>query len=156
MTTHPRSLTASVGRGVVAGLAGSIVMSAFQKFIEMPITGREDSYAPASLAEKLLPVHPKSPQARKRLNWVAHFAIGAMWGAGYGVAAYAGLRGLRAVAAVFGTLYTGDVLFNTAIGLAQPKSWSRQDWAVDLTDKLVLTQATGAVFDRMLERASAS
>lgn len=129
-------------------------MSAFQKFIEMPITGRKASYAPASLAEKLLPIHPKSAQARKRLNWVVHSGIGAMWGAGYGIAAYAGLRGLRAVAAVFGTLYTGDVLFNTAIGLAQPKSWSGQDWAVDLTDKFILTQATGAVFDHVLGRAN--
>lgn len=130
-------------------------MSAFQEFIEMPISGRDASYAPARLAEKLLPIHPKSAQARTRLNWVTHFGIGAIWGAGYGIAAYAGLRGLRAVAAVFGTFYTGDVLFNTAIGLAQPKSWSGQDWAVDLTDKFVLAHATGTVFDHVLGRAEA-
>jgi hypothetical protein len=38
-----------LGRGVVAGVAGTVVMTAFQKFVEMPITGREDSYAPAEL-----------------------------------------------------------------------------------------------------------
>ncbi len=36
-----------LGRGAVAGVAGTVVMTAFQKFGEMPITGRSDSYAPA-------------------------------------------------------------------------------------------------------------
>lgn len=30
----------SIGRGVVAGVAGTAVMTALQKFVEMPITGR--------------------------------------------------------------------------------------------------------------------
>lgn len=79
-----------LGRGVLAGLAGTVGMTAFQKLVEMPITGRADSYAPAAFAEKVLRVHPQDDAARKRLNLVTHLALGTMWGAAYGVAARAG------------------------------------------------------------------
>jgi hypothetical protein len=140
---------ATVGRGVVAGVAGTAVMTAFQKFIEMPITGREESYAPANFAAKILPIEPKDVQERQRLNWVTHFALGAMWGTAFGLAGRAGLHGQKAVAAVFATVYTGDVLLNTALGLYQPSSWSGRDVAIDVIDKLVQAEATGAIFDRM-------
>lgn len=137
-------------RGVLAGLAGTVVMTIFQKFIEMPLTGREDSYAPANFAEKVLPIHPQTHEGRWRLNYATHFALGTMWGAAYGVAANAGLRGQRAVAAVFAVVYTGDVLLNTALGLYHPSRWSFQDTAIDVAGKLVQAEATGAIFDRFL------
>jgi len=143
-----------IGRGVLAGFAGTAVMTAFQKAVEMPLTGREDSYAPADFAQKVLPVQPSSPAGRKRLNYVTHFALGAMWGSAYGVAAHAGLRGPKAVAAVFGTVYSFDVGLNTALGLYRPASWSAQDIAIDVGEKLIQAAATGAVFDRWLDPVS--
>jgi hypothetical protein len=148
MSQHEPS-QATVGRGVVAGVAGTAVMTAFQKFIEMPITGREESYAPANFAAKMLPIEPKDQQERQRLNWATHFALGAMWGTAFGLAGRAGLHGQKAVATVFATVYTGDVLLNTALGLYQPSSWSGRDVAIDVIDKLVQAEATGAIFDRM-------
>ena len=145
-TTSP-SVLESVSRGMVAGVAGTVVMSAFQKFVEMPITKRGDSYAPADFAEKILPVHPKTEQGRKRLNWVTHFALGKMWGTAYGLTAHAGLRGPKAIALVFATVYTGDVLLNKALGLYKLSTWSKQDWTVDLIDKLVQAAATGVLYD---------
>jgi len=146
----------TIGRGVLAGLGGSVVMTAFQKLIEMPLTGREDSYGPATLAQKLLPVHPKDDRARTRLNYAAHFALGAMWGAAYGVAAHAGLRGPRAVTATFGAIYASDLVTITALGLAKPWTWSRQDVAVDVVDKFVHVAATGVLFDHTIGRDNAS
>jgi hypothetical protein len=131
-------------------------MTAFQKFVEMPLTGRKDSYAPADFAQKVLPIHPTSDRGRNRLNYATHMALGSMWGTAYGVAAHAGLRGQRAVAAVFATVYTGDVVLNTALGLYQPTIWSAQDWAVDIIDKLVQAEATGAIFDHVVGGSSAS
>jgi len=74
-----------------------------------------------------------------------------MWGSAFGLAAHAGLHGKRAVAVVFGTVYTADVILNTALGLYQPSAWTRQDWAIDVGEKLVQAAATGAVFDRILD-----
>ncbi len=142
-------LSRNLARGVLAGLAGTAVMTVFQKLVEMPITGRADSYAPADFAAKVLPPQPGG--RRDQLNYTTHFALGTMWGAAYGAAAHTGLRGSRAVGAVFATVYTGDVLLNTALGLYQPATWSRQDWTIDIVDKLVQAAATGAIFDRVLD-----
>jgi hypothetical protein len=137
MKAQQPSLAATLGRGVLAGLAGTVVMTAFQELIEMPLTGRGESYAPANTAEKTFGVHREIQEGRKRLNWVTHFALGTVWGAAYGIAAHAGLRGPRAIATTFATVYTGDFLSNTARGLYEPSTWSTQDWAIDLTDKFV-------------------
>jgi len=58
-----------------------------------------------------------------------------------------------AVAATFGAVFPGDVLLNTALGLYHPSQWSRQDLLIDVVDKLVQAQATGAVFDHFLDPA---
>lgn len=149
MSKQP-TMADSIGRGILAGLAGTVGMTLFQKLVEMPITGRPDSYAPADLAEKVLPVRPRTAQERRRLNYATHFALGALWGAAFGVAGRAGLRGQRAVATVFAAVYTGDVLLNTALGLYEPTSWSGRDLAIDVINKLVQAEATGVMFDRMM------
>ncbi|WP_219417906.1 hypothetical protein [Pseudonocardia nigra] len=126
-------------------------MTAFQKLVEMPITGRAASYAPAELAERLLPVRPATAGGRRRLNYATHFSLGAMWGAAYGVAALRGLRGQKAANTVFALVYTGDVLFNTALRLYHPTRWSARELAVDVVDKYVQAQATSMLFDRVLD-----
>lgn len=154
MQLHNKPSTAAVlGQGVVAGLVGTVVMTAFQKLVEMPLTRREDSYAPADFAERLLPVHPTPAAGRRWLNNTTHLALGTLWGTAYGTAAAKGLRGQKAANTVFAAVYTGDVLLNTARGLYQPHTWTAKDWAIDLIDKYVQAQATGAAFDRVLDPA---
>jgi hypothetical protein len=152
-STKATGPAAMIGRGVLAGIAGTVVMTTFQKFIEMPLTGREDSYAPADFAERVLPVHPASARGRKQLNYITHFSLGGMWGTAYGIAASAGLRGQKAVNTVFAAVYTGDVLLNTALGLYRPNQWTAREWGIDIAGKYVQAQATGAVFDRLLDPA---
>ena len=135
---------------MLAGLAGTVVMTAFQELVEMPLTGRSESFAPADFAARVTPADPATLKGRRRLNWGTHFALGAMWGAAHGVAAARGLRGQRAVNTVFAVVYVGDVALNTALGLYSPRRWSPRDLVVDVVDKYVQAQATGAVFDRFL------
>ncbi len=140
-------------RGALAGVAGTVLMTAFQKFVEMPLTRRDESYAPANFAEKVTTVDFDTDEGRRRLNYVTHFSLRAMWGAAYGIAAAQGLRGERAVNNVFAVVYVGDVLLNTVLGLYRPKRWSRKDIAVDVLDKYVQAQGTGLVFDCLLDPA---
>ena len=128
-------------------------MTAFQKLVEMPLTGREESFAPADFAETVTPVETKTPAGRRRLNYATHFSLGAMWGAAYGVAALRGLRGQKAVNAVFAVVYAGDVALNTALGLYSPTQWTAKDLVVDVVDKYVQAQGTGVLFDRLLDPA---
>ncbi len=53
-------------------------------------------------------------------------------------------------------VYTGDVLLNTALGLYRPSRWSSKDLLIDVVDKYVQAQATGALFDRFLDPARPS
>jgi len=147
--TSSESVLTTVGRGLVAGLAGTVGMTAFQKFVEMPLTGRGDSFAPAGLAEKLLPLPDKKGRDRDFRNYVTHFALGAGWGAARGLAARAGLSGQIATIAVFGAMYPGDIAIVAGLGLDQPSKWSARDWAIDIVDKFVLAEATGLAFERV-------
>jgi hypothetical protein len=145
-------LVKMVGLGMLAGLAGSVVMTAFQKLIEMPISEREDSYQPEKLAQKLLPINsPTDDKARKRLNYEMHSVLGTMWGGAYGVAAYNGLRGSHAVSWVFPIIYVNDVVVGTALGLGKPWKWSRKELTIDVVDKLVQVAATSFIFDHFLD-----
>ena len=144
------NVATTLGRGALAGAAGTVAMTAFQRLVEMPLTGRAKSEAPLNLVEKLLPVAPKDKRRRRRLNYAAHLGVGLTWGIGHGpIATRAGMRGQRAVMAAFGALYGGDVIANTALGLTKPWRWSAQDAIVDVVDKLVLAEATGLTFDRL-------
>ena len=146
--TGAEGLGTTLGRGVAAGLVGMVAMTAFQKLVEMPITGRGDSYAPADLAEKLLPLSGKRGSARDLRNYVTHFALGAGWGAARALVGRAGLSGQPAVAAVFGLMYPGDIVIVAGLGLDDPKEWSGRDWAIDTVDKFVLALATGIAYER--------
>jgi hypothetical protein len=153
MEVSKPSTTTMLARGAAAGVAGTVVMTAFQKLVEMPLTQRGESYAPASFAEKITPVDTDTARGRQRLNYVTHFSLGMMWGAAYGFAALKGLRGQKAVNAVFGVVYTGDVLLNAALGLYHPTQWTKKELVIDVVDKYVQAQGTGAAFDRVLDPA---
>jgi hypothetical protein len=49
---------------------------------------------------------------------------------------------------VFAMAYTGDVLFNTALGRYQPSTCSMRELIIDSSTSSC-TQATGMLFDRM-------
>ncbi len=138
-------------RGAAAGVAGSVVMTAFQKFVEMPLNQRDDSYQPAEVAEKLLRIRPRTQSGRTRLNYAAHFSLGAMWGLAYGVAAYRGLRGREAVAWVFPAIYANDMVTISALGIDEPTKWSREGATIDVADKFVQVAATSFIFDHFLD-----
>lgn len=142
-------LLSGIGRGALAGLVGSAGMTAFQKLVEMPFTRRGESDAPARFVERVLRLAPRDQASRRRLNYLAHLGIGALWGAALPLAERRGLRGQRRTNAVFAIVYVGDLLLNMALGLYRPSRWSAQDWAVDVVDKYVLAQLTGAAYDRL-------
>ena len=141
---------AALGRGVVSGLAGTAAMTAFQKLVEVPRSGRTDSFAPAAFAERVLPIPRRHSAARRRLNGATHVAPGTTWGGGaFAVASRVGLRGQRAVGVVLPAVHARDLLLDTALGLYAPSSWSKRAWLGDVVDKVVQAEATGAVFDRL-------
>ncbi len=145
-------LAATAARGAVGGLAGTAVMTAFQRAVEMPLTGREESAEPLRVVKQLTPFSPPRDHRRRRaVNYVVHFGIGAAWGAGHGLLASRwSSRGPASGAKVFAVLWPGDAVGNAALGVHDwPWRWSARDAAVDVADKLVLAIATALAFDRL-------
>ncbi len=91
------------------------------------------------------------PGRRRAVNYVAHFGIGAAWGAGHGLlASRLKSRGFASGAKVFAVLGAGDAVGNAALGVHDwPWRWSPRDAAVDLADKFLLAVATALAFDRL-------
>ncbi len=147
MSSEP--LPDTLRRSVIAGVGGTAVMTAFQLLVEMPLTKREESFAPAELAEKLLPFDSKKAATSRPLNYVMHFALGAGWGATRGVMARAGLKGPAAIGGTFAAMYPADVMLATALGVYRPREWSVKDTAIDVVDKLVQAAGTGLLYDRL-------
>ena len=65
----------AIGRGIVAGAAGTAAMTAVQK-IEMKMTGRGPSTAPADVVEKITPVDFDDEQQKKEASSPIHYAYG--------------------------------------------------------------------------------
>ncbi len=61
-------MAAAIAIGAAAGLAGTVVMTAFQKLVEMPLTGRSESYEPANMVQRLTGVRPRGKRSLRRLN----------------------------------------------------------------------------------------
>lgn len=78
------ALMSAVGRGLLAGLAGTAAMTLTQ-LMEMKLTGRAPSATPAEAAGKVLGVQPRGPREKVRFANIVHWAYGTTWGALRGV-----------------------------------------------------------------------
>lgn len=111
---------ATLARGAVAGFAGTVATTAFQKLVEMPLTRRPASFVPAKMAARLLPVEPNSHTGWLGLNYAAHFGVGGAWGIPLSLAQRRGPRGQRRIAAVYALLWNTDWIGLVALGIDGP------------------------------------
>jgi hypothetical protein len=147
-------------RGAAAGAAGTSALNAVT-YLDMVVRGRGTSSTPEQTVETLArKAHVPIPGAgRTRDNRVQ--GLGAVTGlvAGIGVGVLGGLArasGYRSAPPVGITLATlGALLVGngpmTALGITDPRSWSRTDWVSDLVPHLaygIVVKTTMDAFDR--------
>ena len=85
-------LGAALGRGLIAGLAGIVAMTAGQ-MIEMRLTVREPSSSPGDAAARILGIRLASKAERLRFSNAIHWLYGTAWGTVRGILGLAGLAG---------------------------------------------------------------
>ena len=147
---RPRALLPAAGRGMLAGLAGVAVMTAFEKG-EQALTRRPDSYVPARTLLTLLGRHPSDADRPAGWNHAMHWGTGAALGALRGVWAAVGLRGAQAhVAHTVVRLATDQTLENASGVGAPPSTWPRDELAVDVLHKAIYSLVTGVVAERIV------
>jgi hypothetical protein len=145
-----KQLIGRLGRGMIAGLAGTIAMTLSER-LEMAVSGREASTVPGQVGAHLLPRQdPNVASDVARLNTPVHWVHGISMGALRGALEQAGLRGPAASATHFALLWGGDAALYRALGIADvPWHWDADELASDLLHKGVYAAVTGAVYDAM-------
>lgn len=142
-----------VRNGLVAGAAGTVVMTAFQKLVEMPLTRREDSFVPARMTARLVRREPSSRSGWLALNYASHFTVGAVWGLALSVARSRGLDGQKRVAAVYSVVWNSDWIGLVALGVdGPPWTWKRRDLAIDVGEKLLLAEVASLTLDMLPQK----
>lgn len=141
----------AIGKGLMAGAAGTLAITLSQ-MIEMKITKRKPSEAPAEAAEKVLDVKPATEEDKQKFSQEVHWAYGTSWGVTRGILSLLGLKGLPATAVHFATIYSTALVMPSSLKVAPPlKEWSAKEFAVDALHHAVYAVVAGLVFDALSE-----
>ncbi len=143
----------AMGKGLVAGVAGTVLMT-LSSTIEMKLTGRAASSAPADAAAKVLGVEAKGEAERARFSNVVHWAYGTTWGAVRGLVGVAGLTGPPAAAAHFAAVWGSGLVMLPALGVAPPvREWGAKALLTDACHHLVYAAGAGLVYGALDRRS---
>jgi len=139
-------IAAAIGKGAVAGAAGTAAITASQT-IESKIRGREPSTAAAEAVENVLDVEPRYEQAEQKLNTVAHFGYGTLWGVPRGLLGAFGLGTVPATLLHFaGVQAAAMAVVPKTTDAPPPTEWPKQELAVETFHHLVYAVTAGAVY----------
>ncbi len=142
-------MAAAVGKGLLAGAAGTAAMTA-SSMIEMKIQDRAGSSVPADAAAKVLGVRPVDEDAEARFANIVHWGYGVGWGSVRGILGAAGLSGPAATAAHFATVWGSEQVMLPALGVAPPiTEWGAKEIAVDTLHHAVYAIATGIAYSAL-------
>jgi hypothetical protein len=142
-----KTISREVGRGLLAGLAGTIMMT-IASTLEMKARGRKPSSAPADAAGKVLGVAPRDDHGKQRFSNFVHFAYGTSWGLARAALGAAGVRG-RAAAPLshLGMVWLTELVMLPALGVAPPVwKWGAKEIAIDALHHGVYVAATDAAY----------
>jgi hypothetical protein len=142
----------SIGRGLVAGLAGTAAMT-ISSTLEARLRGRAPSTAPARATAKVLGIKEfDSDLASARFNDLSHWGYGTGWGIVRGLLAAAGLSPRAATLAHGAAVYGAEQVTLPALDVAPPAIfWSKQEIAIDAFHHAVYAAATGLAY-QLIER----
>lgn len=142
-----------LGRGLAAGLVGTAAMTLAQR-LEMKLTGREASSAPADAVEEVFDIEPRSEAAEQRLSQLTHWAYGTGWGGVRGLLGGLGIAQRVATPVHLALVWGAAAAMLPRIGVAPPvRSWGAKKIASDVFFHGVYALATGLAFEWLDRRA---
>lgn len=162
-----------LGKGLIAGFAGTVAITVSQ-MIEMQITNRSMSNAPAVVGGKTLGVEPrgkaqvekekaqsedneapeevqqKAEANEQKFTQIMHFGYGTGWGVARGVLDLAGVRGPLADLFLFSGIWGTAQVMLPANDLAKPiTERAPKSIAIDVLHHAVYACAVGLTYDAM-------
>jgi hypothetical protein len=149
-TTRLAALGAGIGKGVLAGMAGTAAMTV-SSTLEAKLRGRPFSTAPAKAAARALGIETFDDGiAYARFSNLVHWGYGTGWGVVRGVLRTLGVRPQLAGAAHFATLWGSSLYTLPKYEVAPPVlEWAKEDVAIDVFHHLVYVTAAGLAFEAL-------
>lgn len=149
----PATLLAALGRGLVAGLAGTAAITAAQE-LEMRLRGRPPSMIPAHIGSKLLHVEPATETGKTYFNNLVHWSYGALSGLDCAALALLGVRGRAAATTHFAVVWTADMALLLSLGLVPlPWRWMPIELTFHTGYRLCLSLTSHTIYARLQARA---
>jgi hypothetical protein len=149
------TLASSIGKGLVAGFAGTAAMTV-SSTLEARLRHRAASSAPARATAKVLGIKEfEDDIAAARFNDLSHWGYGTGWGVVRGVLAAAGLSPAAATAAHGAAVWGSAQVTLPALDVASPVVfWPKREIAIDLLHHAVYALATGIAYRLIDGRAA--
>lgn len=148
MSNPVTNLAGAIGKGLVAGFAGTAAMTV-SSTLEAKLRGRAPSSAPARATAKMLGIKEfEDGVAEARFNDLSHWGYGTGWGVVRGLLASAGLKPKAATAAHGAAIYGAAQVTLPALEVAPPSIfWSKEEIAIDAFHHAVYAAATGLAYE---------
>ncbi len=141
------TLAESIGKGLVAGFAGTAAMTV-SSTLEARLRHRAASSAPARATAKVLGIKEfEDDIARARFNDLSHWGYGTTWGLVRGLLAATGMRPRSATAAHGAAIWGSAQVMLPALEIAPPAVfWPKEEIAIDAWHHTVYAVATGIAY----------
>jgi hypothetical protein len=146
----------SIGKGLVAGFAGTAAMTV-SSAVEAKLRGRAPSSAPARATAKVLGIASfEDAVAQARFNDLSHWGYGTGWGVVRGLLDAAGLAPRKATAAHGAAVWGSAQVTLPALEIAPPAIfWPKEEIAIDAFHHTVYAVATGIAYQLLSSRNGA-
>jgi hypothetical protein len=141
------TLAGAIGRGLVAGFAGTAAMT-ISSTLEARLRGRAPSSAPARATAKMLGIKEfEDGVAEARFNDLSHWGYGTGWGVVRGLLGVTGMSPKAATIAHGAAIYGAAQVTLPALEIAPPAIfWGKDEIAIDALHHAVYAAATGLAY----------
>jgi len=148
MREQVENVAGAVGKGLIAGFAGTAAMTV-SSTLEAKLRGRAPSDAPARATAKMLGIKEfEDAVAQARFNDLSHWGYGTGWGLLRGLLSAAGLSPRAATAMHGAAIYGAAQVTLPALEIAPPiVFWPKQEIAIDAWHHTVYAIATGIAYE---------
>src|SRR5437588_11446390 len=149
----PEKFASSIGKGLVAGFAGSAAMTV-SSTLEAKLRKRQPSSAPARATARALGIATfEDAIAQARFNDLSHWGYGTGWGIVRGLLDAAGLPAVKATAAHGAAVWGSAQVTLPALDVAPPAIfWAKEEIAIDAFHHTVYALATGVAYELLSSR----
>ncbi|HYY20688.1 MAG TPA: hypothetical protein VE780_02310 [Thermoleophilaceae bacterium] len=148
MRKAANTLAGAVGKGLVAGFAGTAAMT-LSSTLEAKLRGRAASSAPARATTKVLGIKEfEDDIAKARFNDLSHWGYGTGWGVVRGLLGATGMTPKAATAAHGAAIYGAAQVTLPALDVAPPAIfWPKEEIAIDAFHHAVYATVTGVAYE---------